>query len=603
MKRISRILIFLGLFLSMGYFHTVTAAGEFQADYDVQYAISPIGKTIVTQHVTLTNQLSNFYPQKYSLLIDSDKISNVIATDDGGVITPAISVKDGKTDVALTFNTKALGLGKSLSFVLRYEHAGIASKNGSIWEVYIPGIVNDADVGIYDVSLSTPPTFGEVAYLSPYPANNKKWTKDQMIRGGVSAAYGKNQQYTVNLTYALQNKSLTPKSQTIALPPETAYQHVIIQSLEPRPQKVTKDSDGNWLAEYLVPSLETLTIKSSLEIAVYLNPQPTFVQSQFDVNTYLSQQPYWPVEDEQVIYYAARYKTVREIYDFVVSTLTYDYTRINKDTKRLGAKEVLANPETALCMEFTDLFITLSRASHIPARRMIGYAYTNNKKLRPLSLVTDVLHAWPEYYDTGKKVWIPVDPTWANTTGGQNYFDKLDFNHIVFAIQGANSEQPYPAGFYHDSVSTTKDISVEFSEVTVTPKDKTVDLKIIFPSQVVSGKVATGSIAVLNTSGISVEHVHVVASSTLSDIHIDTTITELLPYGTEYIPIEVTYPQTLTTIKSLIQVTTNNASVSQEVIIHPPYILFTGVMLVLISSGAIIGSIVWFVLWKTGKKK
>ena len=193
----------------------VLAVGEFQADYDVQYAISPAGKTIVTQHVTLTNKLSNFYPQKYSLLLDSDKISNVIAYDDGGVITPAISVKDGKTDLTLSFNTKALGVGKSTKFSLRYEHAGVASKNGSIWEVYVPGVVNDPDVGTYEVTLSVPPTFGEIAYLSPYPANDRKWTKDQMIQGGISAAYGKKQQYAVHLTYSLQNNSITPKNKLL----------------------------------------------------------------------------------------------------------------------------------------------------------------------------------------------------------------------------------------------------------------------------------------------------------------------------------------------------------------------------------------------------
>jgi len=54
-------------------------------------------------------------------------------------------------------------------------------------------------------------------------------------------------------------------------------------------------------------------------------------------------------------------------------------------------------------MEFTDLFIALSRAAGIPAREINGFAYTDDIRLRPLDLVTDMLHAWPEYYDEEKE--------------------------------------------------------------------------------------------------------------------------------------------------------------------------------------------------------
>ena len=53
------------------------AVGEFQEDYDVSYAISPSGVTIVTQNIALTNKKSNLYPEKYSILIDSKNIKNI----------------------------------------------------------------------------------------------------------------------------------------------------------------------------------------------------------------------------------------------------------------------------------------------------------------------------------------------------------------------------------------------------------------------------------------------------------------------------------------------------------------------------------------------
>ena len=112
----------------------------------------------------------------------------------------------------------------------------------------------------------------------------------------------------------------------------------------------------------------------------------------------------------------------------------------------MGALSALNNPTSAVCLEFTDLFVALSRAAGIPAREIDGYAYTNNAHDRPLSLTEDVLHAWPEYYDFDKKAWIMVDPTWGNTTGGIDYFNALDFDHIAFVIKGENSGYPIPAG-------------------------------------------------------------------------------------------------------------------------------------------------------------
>ena len=183
----------------------VVASGEFQANYDVAYAISPNGITIVTQTVTLTNKLTNLYPQKYSVLIDSEKIKNVIAYDRRGSITPAITQKDGKTEIVLTFNDKVAGIGKSMTFTLRFENGDIAEKHGSIWEVNIPGAPDDPDIQTYSVSLSVPSSFGPNAYMSPMPGNGTKWTKEQMMAGGITAAYGTMQYFTLDLSYFLEN--------------------------------------------------------------------------------------------------------------------------------------------------------------------------------------------------------------------------------------------------------------------------------------------------------------------------------------------------------------------------------------------------------------
>jgi hypothetical protein len=160
---------------------------------------------------------------------------------------------------------------------------------------------------------------------------------------------------------------------------------------------------------------------------------------------------------------ALKLKTPYAIYQYVVDNLTYDFTRAQDNKSRIGAYDTLKNPKSAVCLEFTDLFIAIARAANIPTREINGFASTSNSRERPLSLVKDILHAWPEYYDYNLQTWTMVDPTWSNTTGGVDYFHTLDFDHFVFVIRGIDSAYPVPAGGYKLSDNnTTKDIDVKF---------------------------------------------------------------------------------------------------------------------------------------------
>ncbi len=236
------ICLFVYLFIPLS---SVEAAGEFRADYNVSYSVTPAGSTIVTQQVSLTNNQTNFYPKQYSVSIDTDKISDVIARDDGGVIIPDVKQANGKTTILLTFNQQVVGVGKKLSFTLRFQNQDIATHNGSIWEVNIPGVTPDPDLASYNVSLDVPDNFGPNAYLYPLPANGRKWTLEQMLKGGVSAAYGEKQIFNLDLSYFLENSKVTPMETEIALPPDTAFQKVEITSLDPKPIKIVRDNYGN----------------------------------------------------------------------------------------------------------------------------------------------------------------------------------------------------------------------------------------------------------------------------------------------------------------------------------------------------------------------
>jgi transglutaminase-like putative cysteine protease len=606
MKKIFCLLVYSFIYLFVYLFiqpQQVAASGEFRADYEVQYAIAPTGVTIVTQNVTLTNQLSNLYPQQYSILIDSTKINNIIAYDNSGVIKPQIKQEDGKTEIILTFNEKVVGIGKQLKFSLRYESSDIAIQNGSIWDVNIPGVAEDPDLANYFVSLRVPPSFGVNAYMSPLPASGGRWTREQMTQGGISAAYGQNQAFDLSLSYFLENPTITPKLTELALPPDTAFQKIFIKSLTPAPKTVLQDEDGNWLAQYDLLPAQRIEVKAQITAQIFLSMRDGFTTTLKDKKIYTQPTRYWESNDSRIAELAKTYTTPRAIYTYVVNTLNYDYKRIQGIPIRKGALQALQSPLNSICMEFTDLFIAIARAAGIPAREAVGYAHTTNARLRPLSFVSDVLHAWPEYYDEELRNWIPVDPTWADTTGGINYFDKLDFNHVVFAYHGKSSEYPYPAGYYKKAGEHTKDIQVTFAKAIPSIATQKIDISYAFPTQTTAGFAVSGQVYIENNGETAVSNIPVHIQSTPVDVGIDQTIPSIPPYGKVAIPVNLNIPTYL--YKGSGSVVT---TVEDQVKKHDFLILPLGYRLALpIGVGlciVILLSIVWirWGLWKRRKK-
>jgi len=541
-------------------FSSQSFAADFTADYDISYAVSPSGTTIVTQNVTLTNNQTKLYPKQFSIVIDTDKIKNVIAYDNKGVISPKITQADGKTTILLPFNEQVVGMGKTLPFTLRYEHGDIASKYGNIWEINIPGIENDPTIGAYTVSVQTPPSFGSNAYMTPPPSTNRKWTKDQMIKGGISAAYGNQQDYSVNLTYELENPKLTPVLYEIALPPDTAFQKVQIKNVEPKPKSIRIDDDGNWLGTFQLEGGQKIDVLAQLLVSTFIKQRADFQKRIIDPPNYTKSQIFWESEEPVIKKIASTSKTAQDIYTFVVNKLTYDYNRINQPYVRKGAMGALKEPNTALCSEFTDLFIAIARSAGIPAREIVGYAHTTNTKLRPLSIVGDVLHAWPEYYDSERNIWVPVDPTWGNTTKGIDYFTKLDFNHIAFAIHGLSSETPYPAGSYKQGTIPKKNVIVSVSDVRPSTPVSSLKTTVDVPSVVTLGYPLEGVVNIQNTGGNTLETLRVAIESDPFPLTISKTETNIPPYGIISIPISIQTKGFIPQGKGKIVITANGES-------------------------------------------
>ncbi|MFC1789921.1 transglutaminase family protein [Patescibacteria group bacterium] len=482
------------LFFLLGFFFYPTrifAAGQFTTAYKIIYKLKPPETDIeVLQEISLTNLAANVYPSEYTLKMNEINLDTLKASDAGGEIVPEISQNGQMTSIKLRFNQKVTGLGQSLTFQLQYLLSDLVNKNGQVWEITLPRLPDPENLTSGQVILAVPPQIGPPAFITPNQYQQEedssftyfRFFKNQINNQLIRAVFGQFQVFDFSIKYHLNNPYASMGQTEVAFPPDTDFQKVYFDHLSDRPEKITVDPDGNWLGNYILNPKQKKTISLSGWAQIFAQNQNQFPSpDEAFLKSNLASLPYWPSDDATLQEKAKTLKTAQNIYQFVVDHLAYDYSQVECQKKRQGAKLVFEKPASAICVDFTDLFVTLARAAGIPARAINGFAHTTNSRLQPLGEWLDILHAWPQYWDNQEKKWLSIDPTWGNTTGGQDYFSSFDLNHFTFVIHGQDSQRPHPPGSYKLDHEKSKDVQVKVGQykkiVSTQPKVEFVFMK------------------------------------------------------------------------------------------------------------------------------
>jgi transglutaminase-like putative cysteine protease len=118
----------------------------------------------------------------------------------------------------------------------------------------------------------------------------------------------------------------------------------------------------------------------------------------------------------------------RAIYDYVIGHVTYD-----KVTPGWGRGDTLRVCKLGKgnCTDFSALFISLSRASGIPARFKIGCQVPRALRAGPIA----GYHCWVEFWAPGIG-WVPVDASeaWKDPARREFYFGSLDCDRFQFSL-------------------------------------------------------------------------------------------------------------------------------------------------------------------------
>lgn len=461
------ILSFLGFSLALLAPSTVKAT-DFKLSYQINYQLDEQGNAVVKQEIELQNLTRNRYVADYTFSPRGEKWQEVRAFNAAGELPLEVKEKDGEQEIKVILGPQTAGWQKITRWTMNYKIASQARQRGRLWELILPRLETPLPLNNYQLTISVPLSYGPLLYALPAAAKEEikegrryffyhSTPAREVAQRGLEMTWGDYQLFNFKLLYHLQNPLNTEAFSEIALLPHLPPgQKIYLSQLSPAPRTIKTDLDQNILALYLLAPGEKLTIQFQGQAQVRFFPPTQGWPRQQDEEALRAQYTrparYWPVNDQQIQKVVQEVRgeeknhslVAEKLYRFTVKELSYNQNRFQNPVQRLGAREALNQPDNAVCMEYTDLLITLLRAAEIPARELDGYAYAASAD-RPLP--QDILHSWVQFYDPQHQVWRAVDPTW-ESTAGRDYFNQLDLERIIFVVKGLDSEKPYPAGSY-----------------------------------------------------------------------------------------------------------------------------------------------------------
>lgn len=423
---------------------------------------------------------------------DLEKVAETIKVTNsaGAVLIPQIEIGDKQIEVKVAFGTD-LNKGNQRVLVLEYDNFELVEKNGNVWNIYMQRMseefnqITTSDNGAttqtsFTIVLELDKLLGNPNFVLPEPLDFSESSEIityifdpiSLVDQSAWIQIGDKQYYSFEITQPVK-ASLDLSSKIfytfydLILPRESdsENQKVYFQSIVPQPEYVKLDGEGNVVARFRFTNEQETEINVKGFISTNMTDKVTkedvgqvddidltaeyalIEGDKVKLEGLLAPSLYWEVDDEEIQIVADDLKgdmtNVFDIlfadYTFVIDNVDYDNLKTGIDNQRFGALETLKGG-SSVCMEFSDLLITLLRAQGIPARAAFGYGFDPRSEGE-----TEEGHQWVEVYMPNIG-WVPVDPTWGDT--GRRSYIGSDIDHALWRVASRNVEIPSPITKY-----------------------------------------------------------------------------------------------------------------------------------------------------------
>lgn len=356
------------------------------------------------------------------------------------------------------------------SITLQYDAYGLFVRNGQVYDIYIPGFPEDYEAvtertsETIATSVIIPSSLPKVNFVNPKSEVTESNSGQvvtiplENLRGKTNwIQLGNIQYYDFSISQTVPKTSSLPLALnffTLPVPRDISSgsidQKVYFTEIVPQPYSVEKDIDGNILVTFRLNAHEDSLISVKGVGVVTQDSSYSFAnagsisQIPLAMQDYIKDAPYWEVSDPAIQLTANEIKQgssdvatiVNNTYQYVVGKIDYSYVKKYGLNQRQGALATLRGG-AAVCMEYSDLFITLLRAQGIPARAVFGHGF-NALDYESVNENT-INHQWAEVYIPSQNEWVSIDTTW-----GEFGSDLVtgDLSHFISHVASVDPETP-----------------------------------------------------------------------------------------------------------------------------------------------------------------
>ena len=472
---------FLTAVLFIACFSTLYIGSVFAADFNVRVVREYYIDTADKVRVEETHALENKSAKSWISEGNTEYFFVSVTSGNGDALTQTLqTVNITANGTKLSFETdnqgdyailsvklpSAIKPSGTMTFKITYDNYGLIEQKGALIDFYAPGFKQDQSSSTgekttsysYDTYIDIAKNLPAVNFITPESNETGQtdlytryyFNYETLLNRYIWIQIGRTQYYKFSIT---QNITATEQTNTgytneyrLIVPrvidEPQIYQKVFFTSIDPVPDYAELDVEGNLVLIFKEPtSLNgSITINGFAEVG--RNDTPITAETAGTIydpliagmGNYLEPGQYWEVGNAQIQSTAStvvgKEKNVfimsSDLYNFVIGKIDYSTVKRFGLNERQGALATL-NGGAAVCMEYSDLFLTLARAAGIPTRAVFGYGYDSK-----IQNDQQEAHQWVEVFMPGLKKWVTVDVTWGESgmkmaEGNLNHF----FTHVT----------------------------------------------------------------------------------------------------------------------------------------------------------------------------
>lgn len=439
--------------LDLSYVYTVNSLGKLSIEVSSKYTNESPGYlvTFPSKSEFLLYALKKYENKEDLIKSLESQLNSLRISLNNTPVTYTVDKKEGEYNISFNIN-KQIPYKQSLTLTKKYENIDLVEHIGNIYNIYIPESpqISAETLNNFNISLTTKliisKDLGPINFSTgEYKDDGKTYTFDLSSKENSKKTHlvqiGASQTWKFKLVQKVDTKNsdgLNLIKYELELPhnDSSLNQEVFYSSFSPLPEKVESDKEGNLTAMYYLDSSVSEIVVEGFAV---LNKENNITNSFIpDKSKYTSPEIYWESDNSLILNETSKFKSssitdkLSETYDFVVSKVDYDNLKLGINNVRQGAVATLKNG-SGVCMEYSDLLITMLRAQGIPSRAVFGYGYDPSKKN-----TLPEKHQWVQAYVEGTG-WVSLDPTWGNTS---RRFIGSDFDHFSWFYSTTNVDIP-----------------------------------------------------------------------------------------------------------------------------------------------------------------